>query len=133
MLPKALPITEIAAWRWMNWVVRWRRDISVSYERIGGVLAAQGDGTAALASYNRGLQIREALATHDPANIGWQRDLSVDYDMIGRALAAQGDRASALASYSKSLGIREALAARDRPSSSGSTISPRVTTRSATC
>ena len=50
----------------------WQRDLSVSHERIGDVLVAQGDGPGALAAYRRGSPSREALAARDPANAQWQ-------------------------------------------------------------
>ncbi len=77
------------------------------------VLVAQGDGPGALASYRKGLAIREGLAARDPANTEWQRDRSVSHDQIGDVLVAQGDGPGALASYRKGLAIGEGLAARD--------------------
>ena len=53
----------------------WQRDRSVSHNKIGDVLLAQGDGPGALADYRKGLAIAEALAARDPANTQWQRDL----------------------------------------------------------
>jgi predicted negative regulator of RcsB-dependent stress response len=91
----------------------WQRDLSVSHNKIGNVLVAQGDGPGALAAYRKGLAIAEALAARDPANTEWQRDLSVSHDRIGDVLVAQGDGPGALAAYRKGLAIREALAARD--------------------
>ncbi len=57
----------------------WQRDLSVSHERIGNVLVAQGERAAALEAYRAGLAIRENLARRDPANLDWQRDLSVSH------------------------------------------------------
>ena len=54
-----------------------QRDLSVSHERIGDVLLAQGDGPAALAAYRAGLAIAETLAPRDPANTEWQDRKSV--------------------------------------------------------
>ncbi len=89
------------------------RDLSVSHDRIGDVLVAQGDRAGALAAYRAALDIAEALARRDPGNAGWQRDLSVSQNKIGDVLVAQGDRAGALAAYRAGLDIREALARRD--------------------
>jgi hypothetical protein len=41
------------------------------------VLVDQGDGTGALASYQKGLAIAEALALRDPANTHWRVDVAV--------------------------------------------------------
>ncbi len=91
----------------------WQRDLSVSHNKIGDVLVAQGDGPGALTAYRKGLAIREALAARDPANTQWQRDLSVSHDRIGDVLVAQGDGPGALTAYRTGLAIRETLAKRD--------------------
>jgi tetratricopeptide (TPR) repeat protein len=91
----------------------WQRDLSVSHNKIGDVLRAQGDGPGALASYRKGLAIGETLAKRDSENTQWQRDLSVSHDRIGDVLVAQGDGPGALASYRKGLAIGETLAKRD--------------------
>ena len=87
----------------------WRRDLSVSHNKIGNVLVAQGDGAGALAAYRKAHEIFNSLVAHDPANTGWQRDLSVSNEKIGDALVAQGDGDAALAAYRKSLTIAEEL------------------------
>ena len=50
--------------------------MSVSHERVGDVLAAQGNLSEALESYRASLVIREQLAKANPRNAGRQRDLS---------------------------------------------------------
>jgi hypothetical protein len=45
---------------------QWQRDLSVSHNKIGDVLLAQGDRPASLAAYRQSLAIREALAGRDP-------------------------------------------------------------------
>ena len=67
-----------------------QRDLSVSFERIGNVLVAQGDGPGALAAYRKGLAIRQALAARYPANANWQRDLIVSNVKLGKVT---GDKA----------------------------------------
>ena len=62
---------------------QWQRDLSVSHDRIGDVLVAQGDGPEALAAYRKGLDIREALAARDPANTEWQTDVAVSCAKLG--------------------------------------------------
>ena len=57
----------------------WQRGLSVSLEKIGNVLVAQGDVPGALAAFRKSLAIREALVGRDPANTEWQRDLIVSY------------------------------------------------------
>jgi hypothetical protein len=57
----------------------WQRDLSVSHIKIGDVLRAQGNLTAALESYQADLAIAERLARADPGNAGWQRDLAFSH------------------------------------------------------
>ena len=91
----------------------WRRDLSVSYDRVGDVQVAQGDLPAALASFRAGLAIREGLSKTDPGNAGWRRDLSVSHNKIGDVQVAQGDLPAALASFRAGLAIREGLSKTD--------------------
>jgi predicted negative regulator of RcsB-dependent stress response len=84
--------------------------LSVSYDRVGDVLVAQGNLADALKSFRGGLAIRDRVAMADPGNAGWQRDLSVSYDNIGDVLVAQGHLAEALKSFRGGLAIRERLA-----------------------
>ena len=91
----------------------WQRNLSLSYGRIGDVLASQGNLAEALKSNRAGLAIAERLASSDSGNAEWQRDLSVFYDRIGNALASQGNLAEALKSYRAVLAIRERLASSD--------------------
>ena len=44
------------------------RDLSVSYNKMGDVLVAQGDLAGALKSYRDSLAIRDKLAKADPGN-----------------------------------------------------------------
>lgn len=52
-----------------------RRNVAVASNWIGDVQQAQGDLTAALASYRQALAISERLAKADPTNAQWQKDL----------------------------------------------------------
>jgi predicted negative regulator of RcsB-dependent stress response len=88
--------------------------LSISYERIGDVLVANGNREDALASYRMSLALAETLASRDPANTEWQRGLSVTQERIGDVMVAQGHSADALASYWASLAIRETLARGDQ-------------------
>jgi hypothetical protein len=91
----------------------WQGNLSVSHDRIGNVLLAQGDGPGALAAYRKGLTIRETLAAHDPTNTHWQGNLAVSHKKIGDVLVAQGEEPRALVAYRRGLAIAEALAAHD--------------------
>jgi tetratricopeptide (TPR) repeat protein len=76
-----------------------QRDLTVSYDGVGDVLARQGNLPAALQAYRDSLAIRERLAKAEPGNAGWQSDLSISYQRVGDVLRAQGNLAEALASY----------------------------------
>ena len=69
----------------------WQRDLSVSHNKIGDVLLAQGDLAGALAAYRQSLGVRERLAQADPSNAGWQRDLWVSYWRMGSIAEQTGD------------------------------------------
>jgi tetratricopeptide (TPR) repeat protein len=95
----------------------WQRDLSVSYEKIGDVLSAQGDLAGALKAFRASLEIRERLAGQDPSNTGWQRDLSLSLGKIGEVNYTMGILGDALANYQESLAILRRLAMQD-PSNS---------------
>ena len=85
MFQKDLTIAErLAAQDPLN--AGWQQDLSVSYNRIGGVLESQGDLSGALEMFQKTLAIRERLAAQDPLNAGWQQELSVSYNRIGGVL-----------------------------------------------
>ena len=96
----------------------WQRNLSVSHNKVGDVLSAQGDLARTLEAYQRSLEVSRRLAEADPSNAGWQRDLSVSLDNIGDVLSAQGDLAGALEAYQRSLEVRRRLAEAD-PSNAG--------------
>jgi tetratricopeptide (TPR) repeat protein len=76
----------------------WRHDLSISYERLGDLMAAQNRLDDALAAYRESLNIRHKLTIDEAGNSSWQRDLSVSYERVGDALATKGrqDDAAAL-------------------------------------
>ena len=71
----------------------------MSYDRVGDVLVAQGNLTAALQAYRDGLAIAERLAQADPGNAKWQRDLAVSHAKLGLSLRRSGDVTGALAAF----------------------------------
>ena len=90
-----------------------KRDLSVTCDRIGDMHVENGRLDAALESYRQSLEIAEALAKRDPQNPVWQHDLSVSHDRIGDILDKKGDREEALESFRKGLAIAKALTLRD--------------------
>lgn len=92
---------------------RWRRDASVTHDRIGDWRLADGQPDLALESFRRSLEIAEALAGGDPPSPARQHDLSVAHDRIGEALELKGDLDGALQSYRRGLALAEALTERE--------------------
>jgi hypothetical protein len=86
---------------------QWQCNLSISHDRIGDRLVAEGDGAGALEAYRKGLAIRERLAAGDPDNAEWQRDLIVS----SVKLAEAGD--DPLARYARALEIARAMQAKD--------------------
>jgi len=65
----------------------WQRDLTVSQNRIGDMLAAQGEGAAALTAYRASLAIAERLAQQDPNNAEWQTDVVVSCWKLAQSIA----------------------------------------------
>lgn len=86
---KALSIRETLAGRDPG-NTEWKRDLSMSYNKVGDVQMQQEDLSGALGSYRKALSIRETLAGHDPANADWQRDLIVSLVKVGKASKDRG-------------------------------------------
>ena len=76
----------------------WRHDLSISYERLGDLMAAQNRLDDAIAAYRESLNIRHNLTVDEAGNSSWQRDLSISYERVGDVLATKGrqDDAAAL-------------------------------------
>ena len=83
----------------------WQRDLTVSYDRIGDVLVAQGNLPEALKAYRDGLAISDRLAKSDPGNAGWQRDLAVSYAKLGAIYRKNKDKTKALGMLQQGLAI----------------------------
>jgi tetratricopeptide (TPR) repeat protein len=86
-----------------------RRDLSVSYNKVGDLYKANGDTPAALKAYQDSLLIAQKLVELDPKQAEWQRDLSVSYNKVGDLYKANGDTPAALKAYQDSLLIRNKL------------------------
>jgi len=61
----------------------YKRDLSVSYERLGDLLTREGERAAARRYYEQALGIRERLVELDPANAGYKIDLVVSLTRAG--------------------------------------------------
>ena len=72
----------------------WQRDLSVSYEKVGDVLVAQGDLAGALKNYRDEFAITEKLASQDPTNAAWQNNAAWSRYRVAQVLIRikDGDR-----------------------------------------
>ena len=86
------------------------RDLSVSYNQMGDLFRALGDGTAARRYYEQALEVSERLAQAAPENADYARDLSVSYNKMGDLFRALGDGTAARRYYEQDLKIAERLA-----------------------
>ncbi len=90
-----------------------RRGLGISHNKLGNVLETEKKFAAALAEYEQGLPIFEAMAQEDPSNAAAQRDLSVSLYLTADMLFAAGRRAAALERHRRSLAISVGLHAKD--------------------
>jgi serine/threonine-protein kinase len=90
-----------------------KRDLSVTYDKLGDVHLRLGATDQALRAYQKGLELREALAKADPRDAQARRDLSISYDRLGNVHLQLGATDQALRAYQKGLELREALAKAD--------------------
>ena len=90
----------------------WRRELSISYSNVGGILEAQGKLQEALAEYEADKRIMQELTARDPDNAGWRRDLGVA-QLVGVVLQAQGRLPEALAEHEAGRRIMQELTTRD--------------------
>ena len=64
----------------------YQRDLSVSYNKMGDLFSALGQGEDARQAYEKALAIAERLAKAEPDRADYQRDLSVSYEQNGRSV-----------------------------------------------
>jgi tetratricopeptide (TPR) repeat protein len=91
---------------------RWRRDLSMTHDRIGDVLLSKGELALALESYRASLALVKALAEAHTLDADLQRDLSIGYERVAEVLEKQGDLENALTNGRAGLAIAAALAER---------------------
>ena len=87
-----------------------QRELSVSYNNLGGIARARNDYTAAEGYYAKALEIGKRLAEKHPDDSKMQRELSISYEGLADIVEALNDYKSAEGYYSKTLEIREKLA-----------------------
>ncbi|MDY7092004.1 MAG: CHAT domain-containing protein [Acidobacteriota bacterium] len=88
----------------------YQRDLSVSYDRMGDLFKALGQGDKAQDAFSKALNIAQQLAQQEPDRADYQRDLSVSYNKVGDLFKALGQGDKAQDAFSKALNIRQQLA-----------------------
>ncbi len=91
----------------------WQRDLSLSLNRVGTALAAEGDRPGALAAYRESLDIMRALVAKGPSNAEWQHGVSESLSGVGDILVAQGDLTGALAAFREAVDIMRTVVVKD--------------------
>jgi tetratricopeptide (TPR) repeat protein/tRNA A-37 threonylcarbamoyl transferase component Bud32 len=93
-----------------------QRELAAAYDRVGDVrgraysAANLGDFAGATESYDKALQIREALVAADPGDLRSQRELAISYQKLGNQLLDTSEAARGMAYLRKGLAVYERLA-----------------------
>jgi len=100
-----------------------KRELAAAYDRVGDVRgqaysANLGDNAGALESYQKALQMREALVACDPHNIQNKRELASSYRKVGNRLLETSEAGSGLENLGKSLALYVQLA-NEQPADAG--------------
>jgi eukaryotic-like serine/threonine-protein kinase len=90
-----------------------RRDLWVSYNKLGNVTMLEGDLKAAREYFKKGLELAEQQAHQDPDNSLARNDLSGSYSYLGNVSMRAGNLTAARAYFEKALHLREQLARQD--------------------
>ena len=86
-----------------------RRDLSVSYIKLGDMALQSGDAAGALSSYSNALGASEKLRETAPAEPDIRRIVALSHHKVGNALSANGDVTRSLEHHRKALALRQAL------------------------
>ena len=88
----------------------YQRDLAVSYNKLGDLARASGQGERARELYQQSLDIVQGLAGAEPGNTTYQRGLAVSYNKLGdlAVVSGQGERAGEL--FQRSLDVVQGLA-----------------------
>ena len=88
----------------------WQRDLSVSLNKIGDILSAQGQLDEAKAVFEKDLAIAQTLADNNSSNAEWQADLVVLHIKIMGIAQQNNEPDSARHHGEKALAILKPLA-----------------------
>lgn len=91
-----------------------RRELSLSYNRLGDLALGQGRGDEARRSYQQALEERQQLLLLVPGSLRLRRDLAVSYQRLGNIELAMARYALARGWYEKEYAIEAALVEQSR-------------------
>ncbi|MBM3727986.1 MAG: tetratricopeptide repeat protein, partial [Acidobacteria bacterium] len=85
------------------------RDLSVSFNKLGDLMRALGQGAEARRYYEQDLAISQRLVDQEPDRADYLRDLSVSFERLGDLMSALGQGAEARRYYEQALAISQRL------------------------
>ena len=74
-------------------VVEFQRELAMSHNNFGALLAQTGEPDLARGSFGQALQIQQKLADANPGVAELQRDVAMSHNNIGAMLSRTGDQA----------------------------------------
>jgi hypothetical protein len=91
----------------------YRRDLSVSYDRLADLALAAGRSGDAERSTGSPSRVAEELTELEPGNTTYRRDLSISYERLAALEAQAGRHAEAQAKAELAVALRNALLRRE--------------------
>lgn len=88
-----------------------KRDLSLTHERIGDAFLQAGDVEAAHEAYTACLALRRELVARNRAHVEWRRDLTVALERVADVQALQGRPRESDATFAEALLLRQAALA----------------------
>ncbi|MBI4748177.1 MAG: protein kinase [Acidobacteria bacterium] len=104
-------LTQLATAQPVN--VSIQLELATSYERLGEILALQGESAIARQCLQQSQTILERLVNQSPSPVNAQRLLANSYARSGQELRAQQDWVTAFNYFQKALALRKQLAAQN--------------------
>ncbi|MGH3928300.1 MAG: hypothetical protein ACRDTT_36475, partial [Pseudonocardiaceae bacterium] len=87
----------------------YRRDLSISYNKLADLALAAGRSVDAEALYRQALQVAEELTELEPGNTTYRRDLSISYERLADLAMWTGDLIIARKFVDQAANIRRAV------------------------
>jgi tetratricopeptide (TPR) repeat protein len=91
-------------------VPAYRRELALSHNNLGNLLAGQNQGEKAAVQFGQALAIFQKLSDEFPAVPAYRRELALSHNNLGLLLADQNQLEKAAEQYGKALAIRQKLA-----------------------